>query len=69
MLVIYRSQIEKVRARKLRIAAFIHDYTGEWSIAPHPYIRALRFCWSSNAPRGTLLAKHISFNPRSHHHV
>ena len=65
MLVVTRAQIEKVRARKLRIITFIHDYTGEWVVPPHPYIRTLRLCWSSNAPAGSIPANHVRFNP--HH--
>ena len=61
-LVVTRAQIEKVRARKLRIITFIHAYTGEWVVPPHPYIRTLRLCWSSSAPAGTIPANHVRFN-------
>ena len=64
-IIVTRSQIEKVRARKLRIALHIHQFTGEWAIPPHPYIRTLRLCWSSNAPAGSIPANHVRFNP--HH--
>lgn len=65
MLVLYRKQLDKIAARKVRLAVWLQAYTGRMAILPHPYLRSFRLVWSSSARPGTLVANHVPFN--SHH--
>ena len=62
MLVLYRKQLDKVAARKIRLAVWLQAYTGKMVVLPHPYLRSFRLVWSSTAKPGTLVANHHPFH-------
>ena len=59
MIVLTRSQVNRVTLRRLRFALYVLQATGEAYLVPHPYIRAQRLCWSTaHATRKTIPANH-----------
>lgn len=38
---------------------YVYTFTGIWTMPSHPYLRTHRLCFSSTAPKGTIVAKHL----------
>lgn len=57
--VLLRSRLLLLASRKARIALAVGHYTGVWSVPSHPLLRSPRFCWSSTASKGTVVANHV----------
>ena len=58
MLVVTRKQLDKIAARKIRLAIWLQTYTGRLVVLPHPYLRSHRLVWCSTARPGSLVANH-----------
>lgn len=59
MQVITQKQVDKVMRRKLHFILQIYFFTGVWAEpAPHPYLRPVRFCWSSVFPKTSIVGNH-----------
>ena len=59
MIVLYKRQIDKAQARRLRFALYVLTLTGQPYLVPHPYLRSARLCWSTaSTTRKILVANH-----------
>lgn len=58
-LILLRSRLTLLAQRKARFSLAVGHYTGCWAVPPHPLLRTPRFCWSSTASRGTVVANHV----------
>lgn len=58
--VLTQAQVDKIYARRLRLAMFVLLYTGQLYPVPHPLQRAQKHHWSSTASRTTLPSFHFT---------
>ena len=59
MQVFPRPYLDHLRWKFILRVLWVHHYTGVWAVPSHPYLRSSRLCFSSSAPKGTIVAKHL----------
>lgn len=54
-----REYLDYLRWKFVLRIVWVYRFTGIWASPAHPYLRSHRLCFSSAAPKGTIVAKHL----------
>lgn len=69
MMIFPREYLDRLRWKLILRVLWVHHFTGVWAAPSHPFLRSNRFCFSSAAPKGTLVARHLPHNTRRINHA